>query len=224
MTSNETHLTVAIANLISCEGLYFNISQTPGFKKVLDLELNVSKCYKPQNRKLISKDILDIIHDQSMEGNLSLIKKGSDIFGFLFLGDGANISRIPLLNILVSGKIFQYILELVDCQGNLVDGGEKDGTVLCTIFTEHIKKDPHKSIIILVMFDGASNIQLGGELLKINCPNISVMRGVKHIVSLFFNNFSKISVLNQTITAHNSVYNLFGSDIYHKPHSILKSK
>ena len=57
-----------------------------------------------QTEKLISKDILGVIHDQNMERNLSLIKKESDIFGLLFLGDGVNIYRIPLLNILFSGK------------------------------------------------------------------------------------------------------------------------
>ena len=39
---------------------------------------------------------------------ITLIKKESDIFEFLFPGDGATISRVPLLNILFSGKIFQY--------------------------------------------------------------------------------------------------------------------
>ena len=38
MTSNETRLIVAIADLIISEGLYFNQSQKPEFKKVLDLE------------------------------------------------------------------------------------------------------------------------------------------------------------------------------------------
>ena len=68
----------------------------------------MSNFYQPPNRKLISKDLLDVIHYQNMESNLSLIEKESDIFGLLFLGDGATISRVPLLNILVSGKIFQY--------------------------------------------------------------------------------------------------------------------
>ena len=53
------------------------------------------------------KDILDVIHDHNMERNLSFIKKEYDTFGLLFLGDGANISRIPLLNILVSGGNLQ---------------------------------------------------------------------------------------------------------------------
>ena len=74
------------------------------------------------------------------------------------------------------------------------------------------------------MFDGASNVQLSGELLKIHYPKVSVMCGVEHIVSLFFNDVSKIPVVNQMVIAHKAIYNLFGSAIYHKPRSILKSK
>ena len=74
------------------------------------------------------------------------------------------------------------------------------------------------------MFDGASNVQLAGELLKIHYPNILVIRGVEHTLSLFFNDVSKIPVLNQRIAAHKAIYNLFGSGVYHKPHSIFKNK
>ena len=81
MTSDETRLTVAIVDLVIYEGLSFNLSQKPRFKKVLDLAITVSKCYQPPNRKLISNDLLDVIHDQNMERNLSLIEKESDIFG-----------------------------------------------------------------------------------------------------------------------------------------------
>ena len=72
------------------------------------------------------------------------------------------------------------------------------------------------------MFDGASNVQIAGELLQIRYPKITVMRGVEHTVSLFFNDFSKIPVVNKMIRAHEAIYNLFGSGIYHKPHSIFK--
>ena len=50
------------------------------------------------------------------------------------------------------------------------------------------------------------------------------MREFEHTVSLFFNDISKFPVFNQMVTAHKEIYNLFGSGIYHKPHSILKSK
>ena len=107
MTSNETRLKVAIANIIISGGLYFNIYQKPWSEKVLDLARNVSKGYQHPNRNLISKDLLDVIHNNNMERNLSLIKKKSDIFGFLFLGDGATIFITPLFNILVSVKKLQ---------------------------------------------------------------------------------------------------------------------
>ena len=74
------------------------------------------------------------------------------------------------------------------------------------------------------MFDGASNVQLSGERLKIYYPNILVTRGVEHTVYLFFNDVSKMPVSNQMNTAHKAIYNLFGSVIYHKPHSIFKSE
>ena len=73
MTYNETRLTVVITNLIIYEVLSFNLSQKPRLKKVLELARTVSKCYQPPNINLISKDILNVIHDQNMERNLSLI-------------------------------------------------------------------------------------------------------------------------------------------------------
>ena len=45
MTSNETRLIVAIVDLIISEGLSFNLSQKPRFKKVLELARTVSKYY-----------------------------------------------------------------------------------------------------------------------------------------------------------------------------------
>ena len=50
------------------------------------------------------------------------------------------------------------------------------------------------------------------------------MRGVEHTVSLFFNDVSKIPVVNKIITDHKAIYNLFGSGIYNEPHPIFKSK
>ena len=73
MISNEIRLTVVIANLIIYEGLSFNLSQKPWSKKALDLAINVSKFYRPPNIKLISKDLLDVIHDKNIESNLSLV-------------------------------------------------------------------------------------------------------------------------------------------------------
>ena len=74
------------------------------------------------------------------------------------------------------------------------------------------------------MFDGVSNVQLGGKCLKVHYPKLTVMCGFEHTVSLLFNYVSKIPIVNEMISAHKMIYNIFGSGIYHKPHSIFKSK
>ena len=84
------------------------------------------------------------------------------------------------------------------------------------------KIDPTKAIVYAVMFYGPSCVRLGGNLLKIHYPNLTVVCGVEHTVSLFFNDFSIITIVNQMIRSHKEIYNLFGYGIYHIPHSIVK--
>ena len=152
MTSNETRLTVAIADLIISEGLSFNLYQKSRFKKVLDLARNVSKCYQPPNRKLISKDILDVIHDQNMESNFSLIKKESDFFFVISRWWCHNFQNPNIEHFGFRENVPVAVLERVDCQGHLEDCGEKDGTFICNIFLEYIKKiNRHKLITDVFM-------------------------------------------------------------------------
>ena len=74
----------------------------------------------------------------------------------------------------------------------------------------------------IIIFDGALNVQLAGRLLKVHYPKSKVMRGVEHTVSLFFSDVSKILIVHQMIFPHKMIYNIIGSGIYHKPHSVLK--
>ena len=67
-------------------------------------------------------------------------------------------------------------------------------------------------------------MQLAGRLLKVHYPKWIVIRVVEHIELLFFNDFSKIPIVNQMVSAHKMICIIFGSGIYHKPHFILKSK
>ena len=75
ITFNETRITLEIYDIIISEGLSFNLDHKYRFKSVLVLARNVSKGYQSPNRKLTSKDILDVIHDNNTEKNLSLINK-----------------------------------------------------------------------------------------------------------------------------------------------------
>ena len=142
--------------------------------------------------------------------NLEMIKTESDIFGLLFLGDGATIPGCPLLNILASGKnIPVAVLEIVDFQGHLSDGNKKYGTFICNKFLNHMKEiDPAKKLSDIVMFDRDTNVQLAGRLLKVHYPKLTVVSGVEHTVSLFFNDVSNIPIVNQMIFSHKMIYNI----------------
>ena len=139
--------------------------------------------------------------------NLEMIKTESDIFGLLLLGDGATISRFPLLNILDYGKnIPVAVLEIVDFQGHLSDGNKKYGTFICNKFLNHMKEiDPAKKLSDIVMFDRDTNVQLAGRLLKVHYPKLTVMHGVEHTVLLFFIDVSEIPTVNQMISSHNVI-------------------
>ena len=80
--------------------------------------------------------------------NLEMIKKEAKIFELLFLGDGATISRCPLLDILdYSKNIPVSVLEIVDCQVHLADENKKDITFLYNQFLKHMKEfDPAKTL------------------------------------------------------------------------------
>ena len=65
--------------------------------------------------------------------------------------------------------------------------------------------------------------------LVVNLQNIIIQSQLLYVdlntLLIYFSiNYPKILMLNQIITVHNSICNLFGSGIYHKHHSIFKSK
>ena len=107
ITSNETHLIVKIYDLVISEGLYFNLSQKHRFKKVIDLAINAQKVVNLQTEQLYPRIFCMQLMIITWKVNLILIKIESDISVLLFIGYDATIYRTTLLNILVSGKIFQ---------------------------------------------------------------------------------------------------------------------
>jgi hypothetical protein len=58
------------------------------------------------------------------------------------------------------------------------------------------QKTDHRGVVAdLVLFDGASNVQNARKLVPITYPQITVVHGAEHVVSLFFKDiFTKIPV------------------------------
>ena len=58
-----------------------------------------------------------------MKSKLGMIQKEVEMFGLIFLGDGATVLICRLFNILASGENIQVaVLKIADFQGRLVGG------------------------------------------------------------------------------------------------------
>ena len=55
--------------------------------------------------------------------------------------------------------------------------------------------DPTRSNAYIVMFDGATNVKIGSDLLKYNDQKLTVMHGFEHTVSFFPVVFPKLQCL-----------------------------
>ena len=70
-----------------------------------------------------------------------MIRKEAEIFGLLFLGNGATISICLLFNVPDSVKnILVAVLEIIDYQGHLPDGNKEDTTFICDRFLNHMRE------------------------------------------------------------------------------------
>ena len=115
-------------------------------------------------------------------------------FGLTFLGDGATIKRMPLCNVLaMCGDNPPVLIAIHDCTGHMASGGKKDAEYIAGLFEEKVAEyDPKKVFTNLFFFDGAGNMQKGGEVLTAKYPRAYCFHGGEHVVSLFFSNISKL--------------------------------
>ena len=97
------------------------------------------------------------------------------------------------------------VLDIVDCT-------KHTGKDIAERFCPHIEQlDPKHEDTDLVCFDGASNVQSGGKVLLVYFPRITSLHGVEHRVSLFFQDLSKLALVQNLIVKYHRVYVMFGS-------------
>ncbi len=105
-------------------------------------------------------------------------------------GDGATITNIALMNILATSPSNLFaLLEIDDCTDQMAKGGKKDAKYLSGIVRPLIKSLEARAkskIVDLIMFDGASNVQLAARIVARYHPRITVCHGAEHVISLFF--------------------------------------
>jgi hypothetical protein len=184
--SAESQLTMQISDMIHACGLPFSLASHPKFRAVLQLAKQVPATYQPPTRNSIATHLLELNYDAYMEKNAKLLKKEADKYGLTVYGDGATVKRMPLVNALVSGvHMPMAILEIFNCSSHMADGKQKDASYIAQQFMPLLDQlDPDKVLIVLVFFDGASNVQKAGCIVEANKPLITSLHGAEHVASL----------------------------------------
>lgn len=141
------------------------------------------------------------------------------------LGDGATVKGMPLMNVLVTTPNCCAVLDIIDCTDHMEVGGKKDAKYIADMFEEHIASlDPHGLHLNAILFDGASNVQKAGRAIQARYPQVSVLHGVEHVVSLFFSDVAKLSFVRFLIVMYRRIYRVFGSGSMHAPYAMFQKQ
>ena len=181
---------IAVADFMHSHMLPFSLTECPKFLKLLNTAKSLGTGYLPPDRRKMSGTLLDILYDTNKEEMIKNLLLESKIFGVSIFGDGVTISNVPLMNIIAASPNNPFaLLEIVDCTDQMAKGGKKDATYLAGIVRPLIRwleARAKSNIVDLIMFDGASNVQLAGKIVARYHPRITVCHGAEHVISLFF--------------------------------------
>ena len=169
---NSADLDAAIAQLVYCKGLPFSFGECPYFQRVIDVARCAPRGYKPPKRGILAGEMLDLAYTTQLERDVKQLMIDADIFGIAFFGDGATIHKCPLVNLFASALHCPAVLiNIIDCTARLVEGEKKDGNFISSLFLPVIESlDVLKDKADVVFFDGGSNFQLAGRIIRARFP------------------------------------------------------
>ena len=168
-------------------------------------------------RSQIGGSLLDLNFQTKYEHNEENLLKNADVFGLAFLGDGATIKRMPLMNILaMCGDVPPITISVQECTDHMQDDGKKVASYFATLFEAKVREYDRSNILTgAFFFDGASNVQKAGEILVAKFPHYFCFHGGEHVISLFFSSISKIKPIRLLMLKTCRLYNIFGSGANH---------
>jgi len=192
--SNDATVEMAIADFFHCENIPDAVVESPRFVRLIRVCRLVGESFVLPNKKKIGGELLDLNFANIYEQNKAELLKEAKLFGFGWMGDGATIHRMPMMNILVmSGTTPPMTVSIQDCTEHMAEGGKKDASYVADLFeVKVLEYDPHKLCTDLFFFDGASNVQKAGEVLMARFPRTFCYHGGEHVVALFFSSIAKI--------------------------------
>ena len=192
---NNTIAQMAIADFFHCENISDVVVETPRFKRMVRVLSKIGSDFEIPKRKQIGGPLLDLNFQTKYNDNKTNLLKSANVFGLSFLGDGATVKRMPLMNILAACADTPPItVSIQDCTKHLQQGGKKDASYIAEMFDSIVKEyDPNGTLTDAFFFDGASNVQKGGAILVAKHPPSFCFHGGEHVLSLFFASLQKLS-------------------------------
>jgi len=192
--SNNATLEMAIADFFHSENIADAVVESPRFARLVRLCRLVGDDFVIPNRRKIGGELLDLNFQTTYKSNKEKLLKEARVFGLAFLGDGATIKRMPLMNVLaMTATVSPMTIAIQDCLAHMEEGGKKDAVYVALLFEEKVGKfDPQNKLTDVFFFDGASNVQKAGEVLMAKYPRSFSFHGGEHVVSLFFSSIAKL--------------------------------
>jgi hypothetical protein len=137
--SNNATVEMAIADYFRCENIPDAVVELPRFIRRVRVCHLVGEDFIVPNQKQIGGDLLDLNYANVYKQNKADLLKFAKVFGLAFLGDGATIHRMALMNILaMSGAFPPMTISIQDCTKHMVEGGNKDALYIANLFDKKV--------------------------------------------------------------------------------------
>jgi hypothetical protein len=98
--SHNAMVEMAIADFFHCKNIPDAIVESPRFKRLVMVCCLVGEDFVVPNRKKVGGELLDINYENTYSLNKADLIKEAKVFGFAWMGNGATIHKMPLMNIL----------------------------------------------------------------------------------------------------------------------------
>jgi hypothetical protein len=201
---NNASFEMAIADFFHCENIPDKVVESERFARVIKKARTVGSDFKIPSRSKIGGELLDLNFETVYKANKEALLKDASVFGLAFLGDGATIKRMPLMNILgMCAGTPPLTLSIQDCTDHMEEGGKKNAAYIAEMFEAKVNEyDAGNLLTDVFFFDGASNVQKAGEVLTAKFPHTFCFHGAEHVVSLFFSSIARIQPIKVRHSIH----------------------
>ncbi|KAL3772048.1 hypothetical protein ACHAWU_008070 [Discostella pseudostelligera] len=214
---NNASFEMAIADFFHCENIPDRVVDSERFARVIKKARTVGSDFNIPSRSKIGGELLDLNFETVYKANKEALLKDASVFGLAFLGDGATIKRMPLMNILgMCAGTPPLTLSIQDCTDHMEEGVKKNAAYIAEMFEAKVNEyDAGNLLTDVFFFDGASNVQKAGEVLTAKFPHTFCFHGAEHVVSLFFSSIARIQPIKVLILKACRLYQAFGLGSHH---------